>query len=183
MQTHTIVGEQMLGGVALLQGEGVRVVRSHHERWDGDGYPDGLVGDEIPLGARIFAVADTLDAITSDRPYRAARRGRPRTRRSSTRPAGSSIPEVVDAFRAASAPRIVREFAPARDEIGRAARGFSARLALGGGLPERPLELVPEDDLPVAHAEERERALARPVALRLRRSPSTKVTRTCPRAR
>jgi response regulator RpfG family c-di-GMP phosphodiesterase len=72
MQTHTIVGEQMLGGVALLQGTGVHVVRSHHERWDGDGYPDGLVRDEIPLGARIFAVADTLDAITSDRPYRSA---------------------------------------------------------------------------------------------------------------
>ena len=72
MQTHTIVGEQMLGGVALLQGTGVHVVRSHHERWDGDGYPDRLVGGEIPLGARIFAVADTLDAITSDRPYRAA---------------------------------------------------------------------------------------------------------------
>jgi ribonuclease P protein subunit RPR2 len=72
MQTHTIVGEQMLGGVALLQGIGVHVVRSHHERWDGDGYPDGLVRGEIPLGARIFAVADTLDAITSDRPYRSA---------------------------------------------------------------------------------------------------------------
>ncbi len=72
MQTHTILGEQMLGGVALLQGAGVHVVRSHHERWDGEGYPDGLAAEQIPLGARIFAVADTLDAITSDRPYRAA---------------------------------------------------------------------------------------------------------------
>lgn len=71
MQTHTVLGEQMLGKVALLQGAGVHIVRSHHERWDGAGYPDGLVGEEIPLGARIFAVADTLDAITSDRPYRA----------------------------------------------------------------------------------------------------------------
>jgi cyclic di-GMP phosphodiesterase len=72
MQTHTILGEQMLGGVAFFQGEGLRVVRSHHERWDGNGYPDGIAGTEIPIGARIFAVADTLDAMTSDRPYRKA---------------------------------------------------------------------------------------------------------------
>ena len=72
MRTHTLLGEQLLGGVALLQGEGLRVVRSHHERWDGRGYPDGLAGEEIAPGARIFAVADALDAITSDRPYRRA---------------------------------------------------------------------------------------------------------------
>jgi ribonuclease P protein subunit RPR2 len=72
MQMHTVLGEQMLGDVTLLQGEGLRVVRSHHERWDGGGYPDGLAGTKIPLGARVFAVADTLDAITSERPYRAA---------------------------------------------------------------------------------------------------------------
>ena len=68
MQTHTILGEQMLGGVASLEGPGLAIVRSHHERWDGAGYPDGLAGEEISLGARIFAVADTLDAITSHRP-------------------------------------------------------------------------------------------------------------------
>jgi putative two-component system response regulator len=73
MQTHVVLGEQMLAGVAFLQGEGIRIVRSHHERWDGAGYPDGLVGNKIPLGARIFAVADALDAMTSDRPYRGAR--------------------------------------------------------------------------------------------------------------
>ena len=72
MKTHTVLGEQMLGGVAFLQGEGLRVVRSHHERWDGDGYPDGVAGTDIPLSARIFAVADALDAMTSDRPYRTA---------------------------------------------------------------------------------------------------------------
>jgi len=70
MQTHTVLGEQMLGGVAVLKGEGLRVVRSHHERWDGGGYPDKLSGTEIPLAARVFAVADALDAMTSDRPYR-----------------------------------------------------------------------------------------------------------------
>jgi ribonuclease P protein subunit RPR2 len=72
MQTHTVLGEAMLSGVAFLQGEGLKVVRSHHERWDGRGYPDALGGDEIPLGARIFAVADALDAMTSHRPYRRA---------------------------------------------------------------------------------------------------------------
>jgi cyclic di-GMP phosphodiesterase len=72
MQTHTVLGEQMLGGVAFLQGAGLAIVRSHHERWDGAGYPDGLGGDDIPIGARVFAVADTLDAMTSDRPYRRA---------------------------------------------------------------------------------------------------------------
>jgi len=70
MKTHTVLGEQMLGGVAFLKGEGLRIVRSHHERWDASGYPDGLGGTEIPLAARIFAVADALDAMTSDRPYR-----------------------------------------------------------------------------------------------------------------
>jgi ribonuclease P protein subunit RPR2 len=72
MQTHTILGERLLANVALARGEGLRVVRSHHERWDGRGYPDGLAGDSIPLGARIFAVADALDAMTTDRPYRPA---------------------------------------------------------------------------------------------------------------
>jgi response regulator RpfG family c-di-GMP phosphodiesterase len=72
MMTHTLLGEKMLAGIPFLQGTGVQIVRSHHERWDGDGYPDQLAGDEIPLGARIFAVADALDAITSDRPYRPA---------------------------------------------------------------------------------------------------------------
>jgi ribonuclease P protein subunit RPR2 len=70
MQQHTLLGEEMLSGVALLQGEGLQIVRSHHERWDGTGYPDGLRGDDTPIGARIFAVADALDAMTGERPYR-----------------------------------------------------------------------------------------------------------------
>jgi response regulator RpfG family c-di-GMP phosphodiesterase len=74
MRTHTVLGEQVLSGVAFFHGEGLRIVRSHHERWDGDGYPDGLAGERIPMSARVFAVADTLDAMTSDRPYRSAGR-------------------------------------------------------------------------------------------------------------
>ncbi|HEV3479335.1 MAG TPA: HD domain-containing phosphohydrolase [Gaiellaceae bacterium] len=73
LQMHPKLGQQMVGKAALLRGHGVDVVRSHHERWDGRGYPDGLAGEEIPLPARIFAVADALDAITSDRPYSPAR--------------------------------------------------------------------------------------------------------------
>ena len=72
LETHVILGEQMLSGVALLQGGGLEVVRHHHERWDGHGYPDKLSGKDIPLPARIFSVADALDAMTSDRPYRPA---------------------------------------------------------------------------------------------------------------
>jgi response regulator RpfG family c-di-GMP phosphodiesterase len=72
VQMHPTIGAQILREVALLQGAGLDVVRHHHERWDGAGYPDRLAADQIPLGARVFAVADTLDAMTSDRPYRRA---------------------------------------------------------------------------------------------------------------
>ena len=68
MQQHPVIGAELLSDVPLLDGEGLQVVRSHHERWDGRGYPDGLEGDDIPLGARIFALADALDAMTSERP-------------------------------------------------------------------------------------------------------------------
>ena len=70
MQRHPLIGTELLAGVPMLEGEGLQVVRSHHERWDGQGYPDRLRGEEIPPVARIFAVADTLDAMTTDRPYR-----------------------------------------------------------------------------------------------------------------
>ena len=72
MQTHAPLGAEIVSRVVLLQGHGIDVVRHHHERWDGTGYPDRLAGDAIPLPARIFAVADALDAITSVRPYRTA---------------------------------------------------------------------------------------------------------------
>jgi len=72
VHAHPVIGAQILHNVAMLQGGGIDVVRHHHERWDGAGYPDRLAGELIPLGARIFAVADTLDAMTSSRPYRAA---------------------------------------------------------------------------------------------------------------
>jgi putative nucleotidyltransferase with HDIG domain len=72
MMQHPVVGAEILRDVEFL-GEGKLVVRNHHEHWDGSGYPDRLAGEEIPLAARVFAVADALDALTTDRPYRAAR--------------------------------------------------------------------------------------------------------------
>jgi putative two-component system response regulator len=98
METHTVLGEQVLGGVAFLQGEGLRVVRSHHERWDGRGYPDGLAGGDIPLAARIFAVADALDAMTSDRPYRSAGTWASAGREIINQSALQFDPAVVNAF-------------------------------------------------------------------------------------
>ncbi|HET6840839.1 MAG TPA: HD domain-containing phosphohydrolase [Candidatus Angelobacter sp.] len=71
MREHCYRGYQMLRKIPFLS-EASDIVYAHQERYDGTGYPRGLKGDEIPLGARIFSVADTLDAITSDRPYRAA---------------------------------------------------------------------------------------------------------------
>ena len=68
---HPVIGWEILRDIEFL-GDAKLVVRHHHERWDGTGYPDGLAGDAIPLAARVFAVADTLDALTSDRPYRPA---------------------------------------------------------------------------------------------------------------
>lgn len=69
MEQHPVLGEQILKEVPQLA-DTLPGVRHHHERWDGKGYPDGLVGEAIPLEARVLALADTFDAMTSDRPYR-----------------------------------------------------------------------------------------------------------------
>ncbi len=98
MQTHTVLGEAMLSGVAFLRGEGLKIVRSHHERWDGRGYPDELSGPEIPIGARIFAVADALDAMTSNRPYRRAMSWRAAREEIVAESARQFDPEIVDTF-------------------------------------------------------------------------------------
>jgi len=71
METHARIGYELVSRIGFLAGA-AEIVLTHQERYDGTGYPQGLMGDEIPIGARIFAVADTLDAMTSDRPYRRA---------------------------------------------------------------------------------------------------------------
>ncbi len=97
MERHPHIGWEILRHIEWL-GEAKLVVRHHHERWDGAGYPDGLAGEAIPLTARIFAVADTLDAVTTDRPYR---RGEsfPAAREIIAASAGTQFdPAVVQAF-------------------------------------------------------------------------------------
>ncbi|MDX6657238.1 MAG: hypothetical protein QOH62_2031 [Solirubrobacteraceae bacterium] len=97
MKRHTLIGERFLLSVPALRAVG-RLVRSSHERWDGDGYPDGLAGEAIPLGARIISVCDAYDAMVTDRPYR---RGTDRTSALTElqRCAGSQFdPRVVKAF-------------------------------------------------------------------------------------
>jgi putative two-component system response regulator len=73
VKTHTLIGARMLagGGFPLLEAA-EQIARSHHERWDGSGYPSGLAGAEIPLAGRIVALADVFDALTHDRPYKTA---------------------------------------------------------------------------------------------------------------
>jgi len=97
MREHALKGYQMLRKIPFLH-EAANIVYSHQERYDGSGYPRGLKGDQIPLGARIFAVADTFDAISSDRPYRAAQ-SISAARREIQKYSGRQFdPSVVDAF-------------------------------------------------------------------------------------
>jgi putative nucleotidyltransferase with HDIG domain len=98
MSRHTIVGAEIMRDIEFLA-EASKVVRSHHERWDGNGYPDRLAGEQIPLNARVFAVADVFDALTTNRPYRVALSFE-QARSMIEEESGSHFdPQVVDAFR------------------------------------------------------------------------------------
>jgi HD-GYP domain-containing protein (c-di-GMP phosphodiesterase class II) len=97
MQRHSQIGFDLLKDIPFLA-DAAEVVLMHHERFDGSGYPKGLKGEEIPLGARIFAIADTLDAITSDRPYQRASSFEP-AREVIRRLSGTGFdPQVVSVF-------------------------------------------------------------------------------------
>jgi putative nucleotidyltransferase with HDIG domain len=105
MKTHPDLGAKIIANVPFLEDVAV-IIRAHHERWDGNGYPEGLADERIPLGARIFAVADSFDAMTSDRPYR---RGRQLDAALAEiqRCAGTQFdPQVVAAFLAVPLPRV-----------------------------------------------------------------------------
>jgi len=94
---HTLIGERILGAAIALRPV-AKLVRSSHERWDGSGYPDGLAGTEIPLGARIVTACDAYDAMTSDRPYQRSL-GHGEALEELRRCAGTQFdPDVVDAF-------------------------------------------------------------------------------------
>jgi HD-GYP domain-containing protein (c-di-GMP phosphodiesterase class II) len=103
MRTHPLIGAQVVGPMRLL-GEAEDVVRCHHERFDGTGYPDGLEGEEIPLVARIFSVVDAFDAMTNDRPYRAAR------------PPEAALEELVRCSGTQFDPRVIDVFGPFVEE-------------------------------------------------------------------
>ena len=97
MRRHVLAGEQILNRIPFLR-PSAPVVRHHHERYDGRGYPSGLVGEQIPLGARLFALADTLDAMTSDRVYRQAT-GLPAVYEEVARERGKQFdPQLADLF-------------------------------------------------------------------------------------
>jgi two-component system, cell cycle response regulator len=97
MRRHTIIGERILMAAPALRSV-AKLVRSSHERWDGAGYPDGLVSEQIPLGARVVAVCDAFDAMTTNRPYR-QRIGEPAALAELRRCAGTQFdPKVVEAF-------------------------------------------------------------------------------------
>jgi putative nucleotidyltransferase with HDIG domain len=97
MKRHPEHGARIISQIPFLQ-DVSRIVRHHHERWDGKGYPDGIAGEAIPLGARIFAVADSFDAMTSDRPYRRAMSVKD-ARVEVARCRGTQFdPDIVDAF-------------------------------------------------------------------------------------
>jgi HD-GYP domain-containing protein (c-di-GMP phosphodiesterase class II) len=97
MRLHPLVGARLLAPVRCMR-EALGGVRHHHERFDGQGYPDGLEGTGIPLPARIIAVADTFDAITTHRPYRAARSPEQAAREITGGEGSQFCPAVVRAF-------------------------------------------------------------------------------------
>lgn len=96
-KVHPVAGARILSSIESLRGV-AKIVRHHHEQWDGSGYPDHLSGEDIPLGARLFTVADTLDALISDRCYRAATSFE-NARKEIVRCTGTQFdPAAVDAF-------------------------------------------------------------------------------------
>ena len=119
IKEHTTSGERIVRSVPELL-DVARLVRHSHERWDGDGYPDGLSGHEIPLGSRIVFCADAFHAIRSDRPYRRGRSAR-EALEEVKRGAGSQFdPEVVDA--------LVRSASKMRTTVRAGARGLATTL-------------------------------------------------------
>jgi HD-GYP domain-containing protein (c-di-GMP phosphodiesterase class II) len=108
----------MLLGIPYLQEE-IKIVLGHQEKWDGTGYPYQLKGEEIPLGARLFAIADTFDALTSDRPYRKGR-PYPAARQIIAEEAGKQFdPLAVEAFLAVPEQEWVEIRALVMEEVGR----------------------------------------------------------------
>jgi HD-GYP domain-containing protein (c-di-GMP phosphodiesterase class II) len=97
MREHPLVGEDILDHIEQMK-DVRKILRAHHEKWDGSGYPDGLKGADIPIHARIIAIADTFDAITTDRPYRKAADWRSAAEEIKRCSGASYDPKIVEAF-------------------------------------------------------------------------------------
>ena len=99
MRTHPLIGVQIVGPMRrILDDRTLEIIRHHHERFDGKGYPDGLKGEEIPLSARIFCVVDAFDAMTTQRPYREPLPWREASARLRSAAGEQFDPDVVAAF-------------------------------------------------------------------------------------
>jgi HD-GYP domain-containing protein (c-di-GMP phosphodiesterase class II) len=105
MERHTTMGAAILGRVPFLAGVARDVAFHHHERWDGQGYPRGLRQDEIPLAARVFAIAGAYDAMTRERPYRARL------------PHDAALSQVASGAHGQFDPALVRAFVLLADEL------------------------------------------------------------------
>ena len=108
IQKHPEIAFQIVRDIPFLQRAG-EIMLHHHERFDGGGYPRGLVGEDIPLGARIFAVVDAYDAMTSDRSYRRAGSHASAVREIKRNSGTQFDPQVVDAFLAANSKGLIRD--------------------------------------------------------------------------
>ncbi len=138
IKEHPVISGQIVESFALFQA-GYDIIRHHHERWDGRGYPDGLSGEAIPLGARIISVADAYDAMISDRPYRAGLPHEEAVRRIVENRGRQFDPNVVDAFLAVMSP--ARQPAPddARVQTDMPHHTPSVRAPLNGGADVEPI--------------------------------------------
>jgi putative nucleotidyltransferase with HDIG domain len=112
IKTHTLEGQKMLDRVGGFMRDVGLIVRSHHERWDGAGYPDGLAGAAIPLEARIITCCDAWNAMRTDRPYRAALPAHTALSEIRANAGRQFDPDVVDALLAVVAPEVVSAVAP-----------------------------------------------------------------------
>ena len=125
MRSHTTIGAQILSGseFAILQ-TAEKIAASHHERWDGGGYPRGLTGSDIPLAGRLVALADVFDALTHARPYKAAWPVEQAVEQIVSLRAAHFDPAVVDAFESLDHGALVAPIAEARDEQVLVAAGY-----------------------------------------------------------
>jgi len=126
MKTHTTIGARILSsGRSEFMHLAQEIAQSHHERWDGGGYPDGLKGTRIPLAARIVSVADVFDALSSDRPYRPAYSVEDSLRAIESGSGTLFDPSLVDVFRGLVSNSLCANFLPAQASLCKVRDGFT----------------------------------------------------------